>query len=150
MDENLQNLPPVEPAEPGTPGAKVQGITFAVMVAAGALLKGGVIGASVANPIAAVGAILSAFLPSLFRGKRPQARGLLGLATGDASGGLAAVAAGLGQLAAMLTAVLALLGDIPPGLVPLSWQPHLALIAAGLAAVLPGLSKLAEVFRRGS
>jgi hypothetical protein len=127
-------------------GGKVQGITAAAILAVGALMKAGVIGASVANPIATGATILSAFLPSLFGRKTPPAG--LGLLSAPVLPGqrLSAAASVIAQLVALLTAACAWLGQIPPQLVPEAYQPWVALVAAAVSAVLPGLQRLAEVF----
>lgn len=135
-------------------GQKVQAATTVATTAVGGLLAAGVIGASVSNPILLGITVLSAFLPSLFKKKKPApAMGLLGTMPADSVGGGGAAAAGavILQLVSILTAIAGMLGQVHEWLpfIPASWQPWIVLSAAAIAGFVPGLQKLGELLKGG-
>ena len=158
-----------EPVELTTTGTKVQQITGVALATVAGLLKIGIIGAGVANPIFGGAAILSAVLPAIFSRKKkvavvsgPVAASLLGqpafasspesvaITTDKRSSPLAAAAMVVTQVVAVLTAILGVLHQLPDwSIFPAEYTPWITLSAAVVAALIPGLQKIADIFRGG-
>lgn len=166
MEEQVTGIAPDEQLTPA--GTRVQQITGAALAVAATLLKFGLIGAGVANPIFGGAAVLSAVLPSFFARKKkvqvvpgPVAASLLGapslkaaesvaLTTSKPSTPLAAAAMVLTQLVAVLTAILGVLHQLPDwSIFPAEYTVWITLAAAVVAAIIPGLQKIADIFRTG-
>lgn len=169
MDDQAINTEPVGTVELTPAGTKVQQITGVALATVAGLLKIGIIGAGVANPIFGGAAVLSAVLPALFSRKKkvavvsgPVAASLLGspalaaspesvaITKDTPSNPLAAAAMVLTQMIAVLTAILSVLHQLPDwSIFPAQYTPWITLSAAVVAALIPGLQKIADIFRRG-